>query len=37
MMSTEIQKQIIAIWDKYIADNKKVQDTKGNDLDNIDE
>jgi hypothetical protein len=37
MISTEIQKQIIAIWDKYIADNKKVQDTKGNDLVNIDE
>ncbi len=37
MISTDIQKQIITIWDKYIADNKKVQDTKGNDLDNIDE
>ena len=37
MISEEIKKQIIAIWDKYIADNKKVQDTKGNDLDNIDE
>jgi Restriction endonuclease FokI, C terminal len=37
MIQQTIQKQIITIWDKYIADNKKVLDTKGNDLDNIDE
>jgi Restriction endonuclease FokI, C terminal len=37
MIEQNIQKQIITIWDKYIADNKKVLDTKGNDLDNIDE
>lgn len=36
MIQENIKKQIIAIWDKYIADNKKVQDTKGNDIDNID-
>lgn len=37
MIAENIKSQIILIWDKYIADNKKVQDTKGNDLGNIDE
>jgi hypothetical protein len=37
MIPQNIKDKIISIWDKYIADNKKVQDTKGNDLDNIDE
>lgn len=37
MIQESIEKKIISIWDKYIAENKKVQDTKGNDLDNIDE
>ncbi len=37
MIQPNIKNQIITIWDKYIADNKKVLDTKGNDLDNIDE
>ena len=35
MISADIKKQIIAFWDKYIADNKKVRDTKGNVLENI--
>lgn len=35
MIQENIKKQIISIWDKYIADNKKVHDTKGNDLGNI--
>jgi hypothetical protein len=37
MINPKIQSEIISIWDKYIADNKKLQDTKGNDLGNIDE
>lgn len=37
MIPQNIKGSITSIWDKYIADNKKVQDTKGNDLDNIDE
>lgn len=37
MISADIKKQILAIWDKYIADNKKVQNIKGHDLTNIDE
>lgn len=37
MIQPNIKNQIITIWDKYISDNKKVLDTKGNDLDNIDE
>lgn len=37
MIQQNIKNQIITIWDKYITDNKKVLDTKGNDLDNIDE
>lgn len=37
MITDNIKTQIISIWDKYVADNKKVQDTKGKDLDNIDE
>ena len=37
MIQLTIQKQILSIWDKYIADNKKVIDSKGNDLENIDE
>jgi hypothetical protein len=36
MIPQNIQQQIISIWDKYIADNKKVVDTKGNDLEDID-
>lgn len=36
MVTESIKKQILAIWDKYIADNKKVLDTKGNDLEDID-
>ncbi len=36
ILKDEHKKKIIAIWDKYIADNKKVQDTKGNDLGDID-
>jgi len=38
MMITEnIKSQIIEIWDKYVSDTKKVKDTKGNELVNIDE
>jgi len=37
MINSNIKSQIISIWDKYILDNKKILDTKGNDLDNIDE
>jgi hypothetical protein len=36
MIAQNIQQQIISIWDKYIIDNKKVVDTKGNDLEDID-
>ncbi len=36
MISQNIKSQITSIWDKYIADNKKVLDTKGNDLEDID-
>ncbi len=36
MITGKKKKQIISIWDKYIADNKKVQDTKGNDIEDID-
>ncbi len=36
ILKDQHKKKIIAIWDKYIADNKKVQDTKGNDLGDID-
>ncbi len=36
MIPQNIQSQITAIWDKYISDNKKVVDTKGNDLEDID-
>ncbi|MCC7317834.1 MAG: restriction endonuclease [Bacteroidales bacterium] len=36
-MQDTIKKQIVSIWEKYISDNKMVQDTKGNVLDNIDE
>jgi hypothetical protein len=36
MIPQNIQQQIITIWDKYITDNKKVLDTKGNDLEDID-
>lgn len=36
MIPQNIQQQIISIWDKYIADNKIVLDTKGNDLQDID-
>lgn len=37
MIQPNIKDQIITIWEKYITDNEKVLDTKGNDLDNIDE
>jgi hypothetical protein len=36
MLTEQTKKQIISIWDKYVADNKKVHDTKGNQLDDID-
>ncbi len=36
ILKDQHKKKITAIWDKYIADNKKVQDTKGNDLGDID-
>lgn len=36
MIPQNIQQQIISIWDKYIADNKIVLYTKGNDLQDID-
>ncbi len=36
MIPQNIQNQITAIWDKYITDNKKVVDTKGNDLEDVD-
>jgi hypothetical protein len=36
MIPQNIQQQIISIWDKYIAENKIVLDTKGNDLQDID-
>jgi hypothetical protein len=36
MIPQNIQTQIISIWDKYIAENKIVLDTKGNDLQDID-
>ncbi|MCK6649054.1 MAG: restriction endonuclease [Bacteroidia bacterium] len=36
MIPLKIQQQIVSIWDKYIADNKIVLDTKGNDLQDID-
>jgi hypothetical protein len=36
MIAENIKKQIVTIWDKYITDNKKVIDTKGNDLEDID-
>ncbi len=36
MIPLNIKTQITTIWDKYISDNKKVVDTKGNDLEDID-
>jgi hypothetical protein len=36
MIPQNIQQQIISIWDKYIAENKIVLDTKGKDLQDID-
>jgi hypothetical protein len=36
ILKDQHKKKITAIWDKYIADNKKVHDTKGNDLGDID-
>jgi len=36
-MKSEKHNQIIEIWDNYIKSNKKVFDTKGNELPNIDE
>lgn len=36
ILTGQHKKKITAIWDKYIADNKIVQDTKGNDLGDID-
>lgn len=35
MVPQNIQLQIIAIWDKYIAENKKVLDTRGNEIQDI--
>lgn len=37
MITENIKSQIIEIWDKYVSDTKKVKDTKGNELVNIDE
>lgn len=36
MINNEKQKQIIKIWENYLADNKTVLDTKGNVYDDID-
>ena len=36
MIPAYIQTHVTSIWDKYITDNKKVVDTKGNDLEDID-
>ena len=36
MIPQNIQTQIISIWDKYLAKNKIVLDTKGNGLLDID-
>ncbi len=36
MIKEQHKKKIIAIWDEYIADNKKVQDLKGRDMGDID-
>jgi len=36
ILTDQHKKKIIDIWDKYIADNKKVQDTKGRDMGDID-
>jgi hypothetical protein len=36
MIPQNIQSQIINIWDKYIADNKPILDTKGIPYDDID-
>ncbi len=36
-MQDTIKKQIVSIWEKYISDNKMVQEAKGKELDNIDE
>ena len=37
MITEDKKQQITSIWNKYIADNKTVLDTKGNAYDNIDE
>lgn len=37
MIQETTRQQIISIWDNYIANNKKVIDTKGNFIENIDE
>ncbi len=37
MITESIKTKILTIWDKYVADSKKVQDTKGKEIDNIDE
>lgn len=37
MITENIQKDIISIWDKYIADNKKTHNTKGKEIEDIDE
>lgn len=36
MIPQNLKTQITSIWDKYITDNRKVLDTKGNDLEDID-
>lgn len=37
MIQETIKRQIIAIWDNYIANNKIIQDNKGNEFENLDE
>jgi hypothetical protein len=37
MIQETIKNQIIAIWDNYIANNKIIQDNKGNGFENLDE
>ena len=36
MIRENTKDEIIAIWDNYVADNKKVHDARGNDLGDID-
>jgi FokI, cleavage domain len=37
LIDNGVKRQIISVWDKYIAADKVVHDTKGNDLGNIDD